>query len=245
MPRTAVRRTTVVAASLLSLALTLSACSEADSGKEDKGGAQKNAKEVPAAELAKLMLTKEDVPGHRFKQATAADLKQTAGEGAKDAKCAPIVDALTLRTGGKPSHEATQTITPEPKKPPKDASPEEQMKAALGGTTVQIGLVSLAGEGGADALAALEKAGQDCAGGFDLKGADATKVKTVEKDGFSAGDESVSLLLTSDLDEKTTMKTYVVAVRKGSVVATFAALSLAGETQHPKALVEKQLAKLG
>ncbi|MER6915591.1 hypothetical protein ABT354_28295 [Streptomyces sp. NPDC000594] len=244
MPRTAVRRTTIVAASLLSLALTLSACSDADSGKQDKGGAQ-NAKEVPAAELAKLMLTKEDVPGHRFKKATESDLEQAADEGAKDAKCAPIVDALMLRMGGKSAHEAAQTISPEPKKPPKDASPEEQMKAALGGTTVQIGLVSLTGDGAADALGALEKAGQDCAGGFGLKGKDATQIKKVEKDGFSAGDESVSLTLTSDLDEKTTMKTYLVAVRQGGVVASFAALSLAGETQHPKALVEKQLAKLG
>ncbi|MFI1884794.1 hypothetical protein [Streptomyces jumonjinensis] len=253
MPRTAVRRT-AVAASMLSLALTLGACATDESGakSESKGeskGETAGAKALSAAELGTLALTKKDAPGHRFTEVSAADVKEASAVKLKKAECEPLIEAMTFRPGGKASAATTQTLVPMSPRPDKDASPEEQAKAAmsmLSGTSTSITLASFEGEGAAEGFAALEKSVEDCSGGFsiDAEGQN-TEFTKVEKFDHTAGDESFGVTLVLSAGPKETLTVNLVTVRKGGVLASFNALSLQGKTEKPKALVDAQLKKLG
>ncbi|MER7046890.1 hypothetical protein [Streptomyces jumonjinensis] len=255
MPRTAVRRT-AVAASMLSLALTLGACATDESGaksesKSESKGETAGAKALSAAELGKLALTKKDAPGHRFTEVSAADVKEASAVKLKKAECEPLIEAMTFRPGGKASAATTQTLVPmaNAPKPDKDASPEEQAKAAMSmfsGTTTSITLASFEGEGAAEGFAALEKSVEDCSGGFsiDAEGQN-TEFTKVEKFDHTAGDESFGVTLVLSAGPKETLTVNLVTVRKGGVLASFNALSLQGKTEKPKALVDAQLKKLG
>ncbi|MFI1864516.1 hypothetical protein [Streptomyces jumonjinensis] len=253
MPRTAVRRT-AVAASMLSLALTLGACATDESGaksesKSESKGETAGAKALSAAELGKLALTKKDAPGHRFTEVSAADVKEASAVKLKKAECEPLIEAMTFRPGGKASAATTQTLVPMSPRPDKDASPEEQAKAAmsmLSGTTTSITLASFEGDGAAEGFAALEKSVEDCSGGFsiDAEGQN-TEFTKVEKFDHTAGDESFGVTLVLSAGPKETLTVNLVTVRKGGVLASFNALSLQGKTEKPKALVDAQLKKLG
>ncbi|MEV5375691.1 hypothetical protein AB0L26_06875 [Streptomyces nondiastaticus] len=257
MRRTTVRRT-AVAASAVSLALLLSACGglgKSEAKDEPKDKASSSAPAAPAgkgasqAELEKLVLTDADVPGRKVTEATPADLATAKGVSADKAECKPLVDAMSLRSGGTPAATVIRKVLPPAPSAAPGASDEDKMKAGLGalsGTLTSDTLGSYGDDKAAgEVIAALKKSGADCAGGFTLvSGSDKTKFTKVAPADLTAGDEAVAFTLAMDLDGKAGT-THLVAVRKGATVATFYALSLAGQAEQPKAVVDAQVKKLG
>ncbi|MFV8128747.1 hypothetical protein [Streptomyces syringium] len=255
MRRTIVRRT-AVAASAVSLALLVGACGSsdkpaADSSSEGKEKGKENApagKVLTKAELDKLMLVDGDLKNHKVTNASEADLASVKAATTDKAECKPLLDAMTLQSGGKPAATSVRKIMAMPTKPAENASPEEKAKAglsALGATITSDVLGSYEGKGAQEALAKLSAAGKACAGGFTMiVGSDKTKINKVEPATFSGGDEAVAFTLTLDA-EGATNATHVVASRKGSTLATLFAMSLAGKAEQPKAVADAQLGKLG
>ncbi|MFI1256959.1 hypothetical protein ACH4U6_24715 [Streptomyces netropsis] len=255
MRRTIVRRT-AVAASAVSLALLVGACgssdkpaAEASSEGKEKGKESASAgKVLSKAELDKLMLVESDLKDHKVTNASEADLASVKAATTDKAECKPLLGAMTLQSGGKPAATAVRKIMAMPPKPAEDASPEEKAKAglsALGGTITSDVLGSYEGKGAQEALAELSAAGKACTGGFTMiVGSDKTKISKVAPATFSGGDEAVAFTLTLDADGSSGT-THVVASRKGSTLATFFAMSLAGKAEQPKAVVDAQLGKLG
>lgn len=261
MRRTTVRRT-AVAASAVSLALLVSACgsdTKSEAKDEPKGKASQNApaaagggKALSQAELEKLMLTEADLAGHKIIPTTAADQATAKAVTTDKAECKPLVEAMNLHGAGAPSATVTRKVMAGPQGPSlaPDASPEEKAKAALGalGTTITADTLGTHGDAKAagEALAALKKAGADCAGGFTvIADGEKTKMTKVAPAAYTGGDEAVAFTLGLDVEGGGNAPTHLVAVRKGSTVATFYALSLTGQAQQPKAVVDAQVKKLG
>ncbi|MEU1310940.1 hypothetical protein ABZ419_18890 [Streptomyces cinnamoneus] len=257
MRRTTVRRT-AVAATAVSLALLVSACGskKEDSSAKDEPKAKASSgapaapggKALSKAELDKLVLTQADLQGHKVAEATQADLAATKDVSSDKAECKPLVDAMMMHGAGTPAATATRKIVAVPQAPAADASAEEKMKAglgALGATVTADTLGSHDGQGATEAVAGLKKAGTDCAGGFTLTaGGEKTKITKVESASYTAGDEAVAFTLTVDLEGQAGTA-HMVAVRKGSTVATFYSQSLAGKAEQPKAVIDAQMKKLG
>ncbi|MFE5856296.1 hypothetical protein ACFQ61_24220 [Streptomyces sp. NPDC056500] len=255
MRRTTVRRT-ALAASALSLALLVTACGSDEPAAKDKAKseASKGAPAAPAAkalsqaELDKLMLEQADLPNHKITPASKVDLVAAKGTKSDKAECAPLVDAMALRAGGTPAASAGLKIMGIPKDPAKDASPEEKLKAAmdaLSGTITGDVVASYEGQEAADVIAAIKKAGTDCAGGLTVTvPGDKVKVTKVEPASYTAGDEAVAYTVSVDLEGKPSTA-HLVAVRKGGIVASFFAQSLAGSADQPKAVIDAQVKKLG
>ncbi|WP_424891265.1 hypothetical protein [Streptomyces sp. XH2] len=256
MRRTTVRRT-AVAATAVSLALLVSACGGSGKSEKDepKDKASSSAPAAPSgkgasqAELEKLVLTDADVPGRKVTEATAADLATAKGVSTDKAECKPLVDAMSLRSGGSPAATVIRKVLPPAPSAAPGASDEDKMKAGLGALGGTITSDTLGSYGDAKAagevIAALKKSGADCAGGFTLvAGSDKTKFTKVAPADLSTGDEAVAFTLGMDLDGKAGT-THLVAVRKGATVATFYALSLTGQAEQPKAVVDAQVKKLG
>lgn len=255
--RSTIVRRTAVAASAVSLALLVGACGSSDKkpaadasseGKE-KGKASASAgKVLTKAELDKLMLVDGDLKDHKVTNASEADLASVKAATTDKAECKPLLDAMTLQSGGKPAATAVRKIMAMPAKPAENASPEEKAKAglnALGATITSDVLGSYEGKGAQEALAKLTAAGKACTGGFTMiVGSDKTKITKVEPATFSGGDEAVAFTLTLDA-EGAGNATHVVASRKGSTLATLFAMSLAGKAEQPKAVADAQLGKLG
>ncbi|MGW0559474.1 hypothetical protein ACWDZ4_02295 [Streptomyces sp. NPDC003016] len=256
MRRTTVRRT-VVTASALSLALLVGACGSdksVDAAPEGKGregatAAEPTAKALSQAELDKLVLAGGDLKNHKVAKPSEVDLVAVKNATADKSECKPLVDAVALRSAGKPAATSARKITTVPRKPAEDASPEEKLEAGLTGlgntTLMSDTLGSYEGEGAQDALAELRAAGGACAGGFTVtSGSDRTKYTEVAPAAYTGGDEAVAFTLTMDLEgEPSTSQ--LVTVRKGSTLVTFYAQSFTGKTEQPKAEIEAQLAKLG
>ncbi|MGK5733476.1 hypothetical protein [Streptomyces sp. URMC 124] len=257
MRRTTVRRT-ALAASAMSLALLVSACgSDKSDGKKDepKGKASAGApaassgKGASQAELEKLVLVDADVPGRKVTEATPADLATAKSVSTDKAECKPLVDSMSLRSGGSPAATVVRKVLPPVPSAAPGAAPEDKMKAGLGalGGTITSDVLGSYGDAKAagEVLATLKKSGADCAGGFNLvAGEDKTKYTKVVPADFTAGDEAVAFTLGMDA-EGTPATTHLVVVRKGATVATFYAFSLAGQGEQPKAVVEAQVKKLG
>ncbi|WHM40895.1 hypothetical protein [Streptomyces sp. BPTC-684] len=257
MRRTTVRRT-ALAASTLSLALLVSGCgSEGSAAKEEsKGKTSSGAPTAPAttsaqnvlsqAELDKLVLAEADLKDHKVAKPTQADLASSKTVTTDKAACKPLGDVMALRAPGSPGASATRKVMAVPKGPGASASAEEKAKAgldALGSTITADTLASYSGRGAADALAALKKAGADCAGGFSLIAEGDKTAFKVSPASYTAGDEAVAFTLTADLDGEPGTS-HLVAIRQGTTLATFYAFSLAGKAEQPKAVIDAQLKKL-
>ncbi|MBT2382796.1 hypothetical protein [Streptomyces sp. ISL-11] len=257
MRRSTVRRT-AVAASAISLALLVSACGSEEPAAKDEpkdkpssgapaapGG---NTKALSQAELEKLVLTESDLKDHKIEKPSAVDVAAAKTVSGDKAECKPLVDIMALRAPGGAGASVSRKIAAIAKPLPADASAEDKMKAGMGalGVTVTVDtLASYEGKGAADAVAALKKAGADCAGGFTLNaGDDKTKITKVEGASYTAGDESVAFTITVDM-EGMPGTGHLVSVRKGSTVATFYSQSLTGKAEQPKAVIEAQVKKLG
>ncbi|MEE1753155.1 hypothetical protein [Streptomyces sp. SP18CS02] len=252
MRRITLRRT-AVAAGAVSMALLVSACGSGDTAAKDESKGQESAaapaaKALSQAELDKLVLTKADLPDHMVAEVTKAELAASASATGDKTECKPLVDVMAMRGAGTPGATATRKLVAVPKPPAEDASPEEKLQAglgALGATSTVDTLGTYDGQGAADAFAALKKAGADCAAGVTVTtGGEKMKITKVETAAYTAGDEAVAFTLGMDLEGET-LKTQLVAVRKGGTVATFYAQSLAGTAQQPKAVIDAQLKKLG
>ncbi|MEU1375100.1 hypothetical protein ABZ442_15730 [Streptomyces triculaminicus] len=256
MLRITVRRT-AIAASAMSLALLAGACGskESEAKDEPKAKASAGAPAAPAgkalsqAELEKLALAESDLPGLKVAGATKADTESTKAMGSDKAECKPLVDVMAMRGAGKPGATVTRKAMKMPAKPAEGASAEEKMKAGLGalGTTVTAAtLGSHEGQGAADAIAAVKKAGAACAGGFAMTAdGEKTKFTKVEPLSLTAGDESVAFTFAMEAEGGETATTHMVVARKGGTVASFYALSLAGKAEQPKDVVDAQVKKLG
>ncbi|MCA6092027.1 hypothetical protein LE181_07605 [Streptomyces sp. SCA3-4] len=256
MRRTTLRRT-AVAATAVSLALLVSACGskKEDSSAKDQPKAKASSaapaadgKALSKAELDKLVLTQADLQGHKVAEATEADLAATKSVSSDKAECKPLVDAMMMHGAGTPAATATRKIAAVPQAPAADASAEEKMKAGLGALSATVTADTLGthdGQGATEAVAGLKKAGTACAGGFTLTaGGEKTKITKVEPASYTAGDEAVAFTLTVDLEGQSGTA-HMVAVRKGTTVATFYSQSLAGKAEQPKAVIDAQMKKLG
>lgn len=254
MHRTTVRRT-AVAASALSLALLLGACGSGSSDAKDEkksaspsNASAPDAKALSQAELDKLALTEADLENHKISEASKIELNAAKTTSSDKAECKPLVDALALRAGGSAAASTIRKVVALPKAADKGASVDEKALAgldALKATITSATLGSYDGQGAVDTVAAVKKAGADCAGGFSLVvGADKTKFTKVAPVAFTAGDEAAAFTLTMDAEGKP-ITTHLVATRKGGTVATFFAMSLAGKAELPKTVVEAQMKKLG
>ncbi|MCM2390709.1 hypothetical protein [Streptomyces albipurpureus] len=256
MRRTTVRRT-VLAASAVSLALLVTACGSDEPAAKDKPKAEASksapaaapaAKALSQAEVDKLMLTQSDLPRHKINPATKADFAAAKAASADRKECAPLVDGMALRGTGDAAASSVRKVIAIPENPGKDATEEEKLAAAmetLSGTITADTVASYEGQGAADTLAAIKKAGTDCGSGFTmLVGTDKLKFTKVAPAAYPAGDEAVNFALTVDMEGKPG-NAYLTAVRKGGTVATFYALSLAGKSELPKAVIDAQVKKLG
>ncbi|MFE7134495.1 hypothetical protein ACFVIM_26910 [Streptomyces sp. NPDC057638] len=271
MRRTSVRhapvRRAAAVASALSLAVLLSACGGSDSSDEKKdekkvdaaqpsqeghegheGHADPAAKALTQPELEKLVVTKADLPRHLISNASLADMN--AGKSAKADKpeCGPLVGALALRGVGEPAATVTRKAVPIGADPAKDATAEEKALAgvnALKATVTSTTLASYDGKGASEQFAAVKKAGADCAGGFTLNaGADKMPFTKITNGSYTGGDESAAFTVHADMGGQPGQM-HVVAVRKGTTLATFYAMSLGGTAEFPKQLIDTQVKKLG
>ncbi|MER8236060.1 hypothetical protein [Streptomyces sp. NPDC094049] len=250
-------RNAAVAATAVSLALLVSACGgeKADAGKggttvkETPGATATSApaaKALSAAELDKLIVTQADLKGHKVQKAGAADVVPAAQVSADKADCTPIAHAMSFVSPGAPAASVQRKVLAEPKKDA-SASPEEAILGGLGVQVTAVTLGSYEGQGAQDAFASVKTAATACAGGFSVvHGKEKTKISKVAPDSVTAGDESVALTVTTDM-EGAPFVSKLVVFRKGNTLASFSSISLApgGVKEAPKAVVDAQAAKLG
>lgn len=265
MRATAVRRT-ALAASAAALALLATACSgssDAD-GKDDKGAANGSssapktpAKALTAAELEKAALAQGDVKDTKITKAGPADEVPADGVKVDKEACLPVAHALSGVAQEGAVATTKRKVIDEPKadgeKSLEDAAKGEgadAFKDAFNLTSTFVALSSYEGTAGPDAFAALKKAAADCAGGFTATVAGTpTKVVSMTEEKITGGDEALAWTVTSESDGATT-PVKLVALRKGSSVATFFAFNLAaagGENvtfELPTAVVAAQDEKL-
>lgn len=253
--RNAFVRRTVLSASAVSLALLVTACG--GSAKSDaKASAPASASSAPAvkgktdAELKPLLITEAEAPG--FVVAPDAEAKLAAGDADQIStdkpECKVLVQSQALQKIGTPTGFARTGVTAKPKEDP-NASAEQKVENALGATATRVGLSSYDGKGAEDLIASLKTAGTACAGGFSATaGGDTTKYDSVTGGTgapVTSGDDSVSLVLTLDLEDGDKAVSHLTVLRTGSTTATFSSISLLGKTESPVTLVAAQSAKLG
>ncbi|MFE2326355.1 hypothetical protein ACFXD5_20920 [Streptomyces sp. NPDC059385] len=256
--RTALVRRTVLTASAVSLALLATACGS-DKADDKKADAKPSAaaakapapapKAKTSAELTSLLVVQADLPNHVVKPATAAELAAASGTKSDKPECQPLVSAQSMAPIGTPAGTAGTKAVAKGKEPAADASPEEKLKAglnALGATATSVSLHSYEDNGAKDVLDILKGAAKACAGGYTGgQGGDSLKItKVTLGTEVTAGDDAVPLTLLGDVDGES-MRMELVVVRKGSTVATFSAVSLAGDAEQPKAVIDAQVKKLG
>lgn len=255
--RTTLVRRTVLTASAVSLALLATACGgsdKADAKKDDTKPSAAASSAAPAvkgktdAELAGLLVTQAEVPDYLVQTDGAAKLAEADKQPIATDKpeCKVLAQSSSLQKIGEATGVARIGLGAKPKADPA-ASPEQKIKDALGVTVTRTGLASYDGKGAQDLLASVKTAGQACAGGFSISGdGDTTKFDSVTAGpAVTAGDESVSLKFTIDLEDGDKGLALLTVVRKGGTVATFSSLSLLGTTESPKTLIEVQAKKLG
>ncbi|GGR79485.1 hypothetical protein [Streptomyces nojiriensis] len=255
--RNALVRRTVLAASAVSLTLLATACGsdKADTKADAKPSEAAATSAAPAAkakttaELAGVLVVQADLPNHVVKAATPAELAAASATKSDKPECQPLVSAQSMAPIGTAAGTAGTKAVAKGKEPAADASPEEKLKAglaALSATATSVSLHSYEGTGAAEALATIKKAGTACAGGYTGgQGGDSLKItKVAPGAAVTAGDEALAYTVTGDADGEP-MSMELVVVRKGSTVATFSALSLAGAAEQPKDVVDAQVKKLG
>ncbi|MGW5674772.1 hypothetical protein ACWEV4_06750 [Streptomyces sp. NPDC003860] len=264
MSNTPARRA-AVAASAVSLSLLLAACgSEGGDDKKDAKGDAKGsssaaapaAKALTQAELEKLALTQADLKDAAIETPTAKELAEMKGATSDKPECTPLATSFAEGKPGPATASAMRMIVTQPKTdgrtPSKDAPLEEQL-AALEKAAENLQnmsptmstLSSYEGNGAVEALARLKKAGADCAAGFTATaGGEKTSFTKVTPATYSGGDEAVAYTVTQDVDGDPT-EFQLVAIRKGSTIANFLAMTASGKSEQPKTIIDTQMKKLG
>ncbi|MFC9126995.1 hypothetical protein ACFT4A_09125 [Streptomyces sp. NPDC057099] len=228
--------------SLLSLA-TLTACggdaaSDAATG-EPRPTASRAKQVTPAERLAKLMVTKKDVPGLSVRPASKKDdeyaFAQSPDEITVDKPaCAPLVHAMNQLPLGESQGDLTHSVL-------------ESSKFTY------ITLTTYAPGKAESAFAGLAKGVDSCGGGFTAKAKDTATYDsaTSEKPVAEGGDESLAFRSTTTV-KGTTHTMHAQAVRKGDVLTVYFSVDAMamvqerpGDAKLPTAVVKAQNAKLG
>ncbi|GAA4302274.1 lipoprotein [Streptomyces venetus] len=232
----------VSALSLLSLT-TLTACggstgSEAAADKPEPSASR--AKQVtPAERLAKLMITKADVPGLDVKTPSKQDDEYVFAKSADDVTvdkpaCAQLALAMHQLAVGEPQADLTRHV------------PE-------GSKFTYITLTTYAPGKAESAFAGLSKGVDACGDGFTAKANGTSKYDSVttEKPVAQAGDQSIAFRATTTF-QGITHTMHAQAVRSGEVVAVYFSVDggamvqdRPGDAKLPAAVVKAQNAKLG
>jgi hypothetical protein len=261
MRSTVIRRTAIVAASALSLALVVG-CDSSDSGTDDakasssapagsaSASAPPAATPLTAAELKKASLTTADIDGFSVKTPGKGDVYSQATVKVAKSACAPVAYALSGAPLGKPSVTEQRQLTSKSKA--SSASPSaDELASAYDVSVSLVTLSSYPDQAAAEAvLKSVTDAGSACAGGFTAKadGEDEKVTKLVTDTAPKGADEAVALTATAVQDGSTgPMK--VVVLRKGATVAYFTAINVASfisgdDFEFPTEIVDAQLAKL-
>ncbi|MGW7102569.1 hypothetical protein [Streptomyces sp. NPDC054838] len=260
--RTAFVRRAVLTASAVSLGLLVTACGSGGAGaaKADfKAGSQPSATasgEAPAgprgktaAELGTLLVTQADLPDHRLEPVQDGAVQNDPIETDK-APCKPLAQAESMQPIGTSAGVARVVASGKPRPAGEGAGVAEKLDAAMGALKVtaatSVALVSYDGKGAEGAFAAVNDGVRACAGGYSVSQAgEKTDIESVRADtALSGGDEVVSFVTVMDLGDGDKNVTRVVVLRKGNTLAMFTALSLSGEAEQPKAVVDAQTKKL-
>jgi hypothetical protein len=228
--------------SLLSLA-TLTACggdADSDSATGEPRPSASRAKQVtPAERLAKLMITKADVPGLAVKPASGEDNEYAFAQSPDDVTvdkpaCAPLAYAMNQLPLGEPQGDLTHSVLE-------------------GSEFTYITLTTYAPGKAQSAFAGLAKGVDSCGGGFTAKakGTAPYDSVTTEKPVAEGGDESLAFRSTTTL-KGITHTMHAQAVRSGDVVAVYFSVDgmamvqeRPGDAKLPAAVVKAQNAKLG
>ncbi|MFF7795338.1 hypothetical protein [Streptomyces sp. NPDC007991] len=233
-----------LAVSTLSL-LSLTACgggADPDSATGEPRPTAPRAKQAPPAErLAKLMITKADVPGLDVKATSRdkGDDKYVFAESPDDVTvdqpaCAPPAYALNQLPLGEPQGELTSFVP-------------------QGSKYTYITLTTYAPGKAASAFAGLAKGVDACGGGFTAKANGSTTYDSVtaEEPVAKAGDESLAFRATTPF-RGITHTLHAQAVRKGDLVAVYVSVDgmamvqdRPGDAKLPPAVVKAQNKKLG
>lgn len=268
--RVAVIRRTVLTASAVSLALSVTACGAGaqgdggDAGKEGKGGSAPGkaaVKALSAAELGERVIAQGDVKGHQVEKPGKDDVFAPGSVSAGKAACEPVAQVLSSLPVGKPVSRVQRLVVHKPAEAEKGMPSTDKLAgmtekeagdAALDSldiTKTMTSLWSYDGDGAARALAALRKAGKACAGGFTMT-ADGEKqqVTKVTEEKLSAGQEAVAWTVGTK-QGGSAADTKVVVFRQGATLAGFSSFNIAAISRgekfgQPAAVIEAQEAKL-
>ncbi|MDQ0794877.1 hypothetical protein [Streptomyces sp. B1I3] len=258
MRATAVRRS-AIAASVVSLALLVTACGGSDA-KDEKdsaapsakdGGATKAAvKALTQAEIEKASLEQGDVAGHKITKTGAEDVVKSGDVTVDKKECEPLGFAYSGMKRGTPVGTAGRQVVQEPEKDA-TADPEDAMQAAFDVTSTLVTLASYEGDAAAKSIAELRDSAAKCAGGFTMtiKG-DKTEVVKLTEEKVTGGDEALAWTV-GTRQEGTTVPTKLVSLRQGGTVATFLAFNLGvvasgkADFELPSDVVAAQVEKLG
>jgi predicted small secreted protein len=240
------KRAALAAASALSLAAVLTACS-GDSGtgtdaKPESSPSSQKARQVsPAERLAQTMVTKADVSGYAVKDLEAEfRLAKSPSEVTLDKPaCAPLAYAMNQLPLGEPEAELTKVLS----------------TSKYGDEDVYITLTAYKAGKAQSAMAGLSKALDDCGDGFTAKSKNSSSTYdsvTAEKPtAVAAGDETVAFKATMTFRGASHVL-HTEAVRRGDVVAVYFSVNgiaianvAPSDAKMPAAVVKTQNEKLG
>ncbi|MCB5165923.1 hypothetical protein LG634_13890 [Streptomyces bambusae] len=242
--------------SAVSLALLVSACGSSDKAEEkkdgkaaDKGAASSApAKVLTAAELEKAAVEQADLPEYKVEKNPSGKLA-AAGKAASDkTECQALADAVSGPLGS-PAAKVMRSAVLIPAEGGKAQTPEQKALAglnALKSPATRVVLGSYAGGAAAEQLAAVKKAGTDCAGGFTVtQDGEKSKITKVAPLPLTAGEEATAFEITVD-GEGMTIVYNVAVTRQGGTLSSFFTFSLGGAVKElPAKVIEAQAKKLG
>ncbi|MEU6892877.1 hypothetical protein ABZ934_13955 [Streptomyces sp. NPDC046557] len=263
--RTVLVRRAVLTASAVSLTLLATACgsgkdggAEADFKNAARSSATRpsaaassvaaaGAKGKTAGELRPLLVTEADLPDHRLERVEDSAAQDDPIETDK-APCKPLAQTEGMQPIGASAGVARVVASGKPRAAAQGAGAEKaDARADTSKTTAtSVALVSYDGKGAEEAIGAVKAGVEACAGGFSVTQAgEKTAIESVKADTvLPGGDEAVSFVTVMDLGDGDRNVARVVVLRKGNTLATFTALSLTGEAEQPKAVVDAQAKKL-
>ncbi|MEV8597820.1 hypothetical protein [Streptomyces sp. NPDC052012] len=261
--RTISVRSTALAASAASLALLVTACGgSGDGGTADdsKGKADSStaaaapaAKALTSAELEKVALAQADVKtGKVTDKIPAKDDVAKDQVSADNETCLPLIHAQLGIAQAEPAASVKRSWTGQTETQSEGSGPDGQDMTNVDVNKMMLNLASYQDGGAEQALAALKKAAEQCAGGFTATAAGeqtpiAEVTTTTAPDG---GDEAVAFTLGVPTGKDVNAPLKVVVVRKGATLASFSAVNLSAmftgkDYDVPADVVDAQLDKLG
>ncbi|MBL1081291.1 hypothetical protein JK359_04750 [Streptomyces actinomycinicus] len=242
----------------LSLAL-ITGCG--DKGSEGSGSTSDKpaAKALSAAELAKRIIAKNDVPGYKVGPVEGGIPAESKVKSDK-AECDPIVKALTGIAPGDPAANTSRMATQDKKAPTDDATSlddladgkfEDSLNESMNLDVTVVTLASYDGDGAEQALKSVSDAVKSCSDGFsgEQDGEKGRFTKVGEEKSSGTGDESVAFTATNDAGKDGALPLHAEVVRHGNTLATYTTINIgAMMTKKPYTVsapvVKAQAAKL-